>query len=82
MPLYFFDVTDTGKVSRDDQGVELASLEEARREALRTLGEIAKDEMPDGNRREFTIQIRRDGGPPVLSASLTLHVQTHEPNSN
>jgi hypothetical protein len=39
---------------------------------LRTLGEIAKEEMSDGNRREFTIQIRRDGGPPVLSASITL----------
>jgi len=48
---------------------------------LRTLGEIAK-EMSDGNRREFTIQIRRDGGPPVLSASITLHVQTHERSSN
>jgi hypothetical protein len=49
---------------------------------LRTLGEIAKEEMSDGNRREFTIQIRRDGGPPVLSASITLHVQTHERSSN
>jgi hypothetical protein len=28
------------------------------------------------------IQICADGGAPVLSASLTLHVQTHEPSSN
>jgi hypothetical protein len=80
LPRYFFDFTDSGKRSRDDEGVELASLEEARREALRCLSEIAK--TLDGNRHKFTIQIRPDGGAPVLSASLTLHVQTHEPSSN
>jgi hypothetical protein len=82
MPRYFFDVIDTGDSTRDEEGVEFADLEEARQEALRTLGEIAKDELPDGDRREFTIHIREDNGPPVLTPSLSLHVKTRSPDSN
>jgi hypothetical protein len=53
MPLYFFAITDTGKTSPDSEGTELASLEEAREEALRTLGEIVKDKLPDADHRGF-----------------------------
>ena len=72
---YFFDVTDTGIVSADDEGTELASIEEARREALQTLGEIARDELPDGDCREFVITIREGDGPVILTASLSLRVE-------
>jgi hypothetical protein len=58
MPRYFFDVTDTGDSSRDSEGVEYLSRKEARQGALQTLGQIAKDELPDGDRRKFVIQIR------------------------
>jgi hypothetical protein len=34
-------------VSADDRGTEFARLEEARHEALRALGEIAKDQLPN-----------------------------------
>jgi hypothetical protein len=40
MPVYFFDVIETGKVSRDDEGSGFPDIQEAGREALRTLGEI------------------------------------------
>ena len=75
MPRYFFDVTDSGETSRDSDGVEFPSLEAARQEALKTLGEIAKDELPDGDRREFSIRIR-DGERSLLRASLSLNVET------
>lgn len=75
MPLYFFDVTDTGKTWPDDQGTELASLEEARHEALRTLTELAKDKLPDGDSREFLIEIRENDGPVLVTASLTVRVE-------
>jgi hypothetical protein len=75
MARYFFDVTDSGKVSIDKEGVEFGSLDEARREALQTLGEIAKDELPDGDHRQFSIDIRQADGAPILSASLSLQVK-------
>jgi hypothetical protein len=79
MPLYFFDVTDTGRTSHDNRGMELPSLIEARREALRALADIAKDELPNGDYRDFTIHIRENDGPPLLTASLSLRVEHSDP---
>jgi len=73
MPLYFFDVTDTGRTSHDNRGMELPSLIEARREALRALADIAKDELPNGD------YIRENDGPPLLTASLSLRVEHSDP---
>ena len=58
MPRYFLDFTDTGELLRDDEGMELVDLEAARMEALASLGEIAKDQLRDGDRRDFIIDIR------------------------
>jgi hypothetical protein len=76
MPRFFFDITDTGKASPDGEGTEFPDLHAARAAALRTLGEIAKDELPDGDFRDFVIAIRQDDGPVLLSASLSLKVAT------
>ena len=76
MPLYFFDRSEDGEFSRGDYAIECASVDEARREAVRALAEIAKDEFPEGDRREIAIHIREDGGPLILTASLSLQVET------
>jgi hypothetical protein len=63
MPLYFFDVTDTGKTFRDDQGTELASLEEARHE------------LPNGDdHRTLVISIRQGSRLPSMTVELTLQL--------
>lgn len=41
MPRFFFHTQD-GHVERDDEGTELASIEEARREAARLMGEMLR----------------------------------------
>jgi hypothetical protein len=79
MPLYFFDITDTGRTWTDTEGTELPSLEKAREEALRTLAEIVKDRLPDGDYRDFLIEIREGDGAPLLSASLVLRVERKLP---
>jgi hypothetical protein len=74
MPLYFFDITDNGYGFPDTEGTDLADLEAAREEALATLGEIARDRLPDGDRREFVIKIR-DGDGALMRATLSLIVE-------
>jgi hypothetical protein len=74
MPLYFFDITDNGKGFPDTEGTDLADLETAREEALATLGEIARDRLPDGDRREFVIKVR-DGDGALMRATLSLVVE-------
>ena len=75
MPLYHFDVTDTGRLTRDEEGLELPNTQEARKQAIAALADIAKDELPDGDHREFIIEVR-DGGPePIMRATLSLNVE-------
>jgi hypothetical protein len=75
MPLYLFDTADTGLSHTDDEGIELDGLETARDEALALLGGIAKDELPDGDAREFVVRVRGENGVTVLTASLVLGVE-------
>jgi hypothetical protein len=55
--------------------MEFAMLDDARRDALRALTETAGDELPEhSDGCEFTIYVREDDGPPILSVSLSLRV--------
>jgi len=45
MPVYFFDRIENGEVSRGEHGMEFATLQDARRDALRALTEIAKRQI-------------------------------------
>ena len=69
----------------DKEGTELDDVEDARDEALETLGQIAKDQLPQGDRRKFVATVRdsdrrnfiitvREGDRTALTASLSLRV--------
>ena len=75
MPQYFFDYKDGTRDFPDDEGAELPGLKEARAEAMRAISGIARDEMPDGDRRDFQISIREGSGPVVMVVSLALRVE-------
>lgn len=71
MPRYFFDIHDSGS-TRDENGTECANLDEVRAQALRTLPDIAREEIPkDGDRRTFTVLVTDSDGYPIYSATLT-----------
>ena len=71
MPRYFFDIHDGGS-NRDDIGTECADDEAARLFAIRTLPDIASDEIPkDGDRRHFVALITNESGQPIFSATLS-----------
>jgi hypothetical protein len=75
MPRFFFDIADGPKSETDDEGLEFPDLKAARESALETLGEIARDELPDGDRRDFKISIRDESGQILLKALLALRVE-------
>jgi len=76
MPRYYFDVHDGETFTRDDEGVELDGIEAAKAEASKTLPEIACGTKPDGNRRDYTIEVRDETGRPVLRAGLSFFVES------
>jgi hypothetical protein len=48
MPRYFFNLIDGASVIPDEEGTELAGLEEARVEAIESAREILSDDARDG----------------------------------
>jgi hypothetical protein len=72
---YFFDVHDGDHLTPDVEGVVCADLDEAAKEAVITLPEMAKDVVPDGDYRELVVRVRDEAGKEVLRASLVLRVE-------
>lgn len=72
MPRFFFDLDDGQERTVDSVGVELPNLAEVRRKAIAVLPDLAREELPDGDRRVFVCQARNDGGIVVFIATLSL----------
>lgn len=75
MPRFYFDITDNGRIEIDDEGAEFPDLEVARKDAANSLVEIAKDALPDGDARDFVIDIREGDGPPQITIRISLRVE-------
>ena len=70
MPLYFFDLHDGEDHTVDDFGMEFEHFEDARNHAVSFLPDIAREELPDGPRRDFICHVRTGGGQVVYRAVL------------
>ena len=74
MARYFFDSRDGDHFIRDDEGVELDGIEQARDEATLALRDLAKDALPKATRRELSIEVRDEAGRQLIRASLLFEV--------
>ena len=64
MTRFFFDYRANGKLSRDDEGVELLHTEEAHDEALEALVDAICDTVTAGHAdQRFAIEVRDELGP-------------------
>jgi hypothetical protein len=65
---FFFDIIAGGQLSLDEEGMTLPNMEAARREATRSLADLARDinrtEYPPG----LTISVRNCEGPVLETA--------------
>jgi hypothetical protein len=80
MPRYFFDTIEQpgDRTVRDDDGLDFPDMATARREALSYLGGIARDELPDGDYREFVVQVRSEGGDaPLFTVTMIVKVDRY-----
>ena len=72
MPKFFFDIYDGERNFRDDEGSDLSDREAARVQALSVISDIARDNSPDGDRRDFITDIRDETGRVIFTATLSL----------
>jgi hypothetical protein len=75
MPRFFFDIHDGKNFTPDRQGLDLEGLEAAKEEAKKALPDIVRDEMPDGDRRDFTIDVKDVARRIVWRVTLSLVVE-------
>jgi hypothetical protein len=71
MPHFYFKVSHRGKVSPDEEGMELKNLKEAWQEATTAAGEILKE--IDGSldpESEWRMDVTNDAGQPLFSLRL------------
>ncbi|GAN46021.1 hypothetical protein ABID82_001679 [Methylobacterium sp. PvP062] len=72
VPRYYFDTCDGDDAISDDEGIDLPDAESARRAAIGVLPDMARDKLPDGDRRIFAVSVRDADGSVVYSATLAL----------
>ena len=76
MPRFFFDIHDGEDFTPDRQGVDLDDLDAAKDEARKALRDIIWDELPVGDRRDFTVDVKNTAGEIVWRVTLSLVVET------
>ena len=71
MARFFFDIHKNDDVVSDDEGSDLHSFEAARTEAIRTLPQVAADEIPEnGDQQHYAVVVRDESGRTVYTATL------------
>ena len=76
MPRFFFDIHDGEDFTPDRQGVDLDDLDAAKEEAKKALRDIVWDELPVGDRRDFTVDVKNVAGQIVWRVTLSLVVES------
>jgi hypothetical protein len=74
VPRFYFDVSTGDDFTRDDVGLELASLEAAEREAKRGAAEMGCDSLQK-DRPEISVQVRNERGERVLTVTVSMTVR-------
>jgi hypothetical protein len=74
MPRFFIDTADEAHFVRDVVGFECDDVEAAKTAAVSALPDMARDELPDGDRRTFLAIVRDAEGRTLVQASLALAV--------
>ncbi|WP_237481018.1 DUF6894 family protein [Lichenibacterium dinghuense] len=71
MPRFFFDITGSHGLHRDEVGDDLDSFHEARELCQTILPDIARDELPDGEQRTVACDVRDAMDRTVYRGKLT-----------
>ena len=72
MSRYFFDIDDGEQTITDRIGIELPNRKAVRDAATGVLPDIARDELPDGEHRDFICSVRDETGKVIYRAKLSL----------
>jgi hypothetical protein len=75
VPRFYFDLRSGEKFTPDQEGVEFPTVKDARADASRTLGEMIKDAMPDGEHCEMAVEVRGHDKRALFKIKMTFEVE-------
>lgn len=75
--MFFFDVVDGRALSRDDTGMEMLSIQAARREAIASLLSIGRERLAPSF-QNIAIDVRNARDHVVFAATLSLRITVQE----
>jgi hypothetical protein len=73
---YFFDINTDGATAVDDEGVDLANVEDAQAEAIRSICDLSKELIKSRELASFAITVRDSRGK-LMTTSLDVRVERH-----
>ena len=79
MPRFYFDIREGPRFIPEETGLEFDSLDAAEREAAGAAAEIGRDQLPKGNPRELTVEVRNEHGQRVLTVTVSMKVERVDP---
>ena len=79
MARFYFDIDDGERLLRDERGAEADSLSEVREAAIAVLPDMAKDVLPDGDHRFFSVNVRDENDQVIFRASLAFNAHWVRP---
>jgi hypothetical protein len=79
MSRFYFDFYDGPDLIPDPEGLELDSLEAAEHEAVQTVVQLGRDQLPSA--REVRLAVTDDQRRPVLAVRVVLTVERLAPNT-
>ena len=79
MPRFYFDVREGVRFVEDAEGLELADLGAAEREAAEAAAAIGRDLLPKGTARSVTVEVRNQHAQRVVTATVTLALDRVDP---
>lgn len=79
MPRYYIDTDDGDERVIDEAGFDLSGPLEARTTAIDALPDMARQKIPDGDARTFSVSVRNAAGGVIYSADLVMTGTWHIP---
>jgi hypothetical protein len=79
LPRFYFDVREGTHFITDEIGLEFESVDAAEYEAARAAADIGRDQLPKGDARDVTIEVRDEQGQQVVTVRVAMEVHRTEP---
>ena len=79
MPRFYFDIREGARFIPDETGLEFDSFDAAEREAATAAAEIGRDQLPKGEAREVTVEMRNEHRQRVLTVTVFMEIDRVDP---